>query len=219
MRNFIRSYLLCLMPLIGMPAGADEPSDQQRYLPHDTVLGFKLLDTPLSTIMDELRVPFAGVEDAHHEISGVCVTNSERSQSIHFLTGVIHDYDNLYGYQISSDVSNDCLQSDHLPEQIMDGAGFTIGMRRTDVFQQLGEATGPCTSSCEWKLNFSIAWPEPVISQHTFERNGKQVTAERINRGSYHLVLIRGEFENEQLVDFRLVNYAEGDSSVSFVEH
>ncbi len=219
MRRFLNTYVLCVVPLITLAVSADEQADRQRYLPHDTVLGFKLLDTPLSTIMDQLKVPFAGVEDARHEVSGVCVTNADRSQSIHFLTGVIHDYDNLYGYQISSGAGNDCLQSDQLPAQIMDGAGFTLGMRRAEVFKQLGDATGPCTSSCEWKLDFSIAWPEPVISQHTFERNGKQVTAERINRGSYHLILIRGEFENEQLVEFRLVNYAEGDSSVSFVGH
>ena len=208
----IIKYILMLFVLFFSITSAANESDVSKFNSVRSIYGFKITDAKISEVFENFGLVAPNFHAEKHELAEACIRNPESSFGLVLITGVIHDYETLYGYRLTKTPKNDCYISTTIKPE---GSGeIVLGSRGSKGVDVLGTPKEISIERIAWKLEAHIPWDEPVVMSRRAGPNDRKYTQVKTVSGEYHMVLINAKFDGDSLSDFEIIDYAESDFSI-----
>ena len=211
----IRVFIIFSLLTASAVSFSGENEGIERYNSINTIYGFKLSKSKLFEIYEYFGLTVPTLHGEKHDLAEVCIKNVGGTLGVTFITGVIHDYETLYGYRLTNNPKEDCYVAQ---KQTLESSGvIVLGVNGEKVITELGSPNDISSEEVNWKLDIKIPWDEPIINSWEAGPEENKYTQVRTVSGEYHLVSIRARFTGDSLSEFEVMDYAEADFKIENV--
>lgn len=210
----IKTFLIYLFLLASAFTVASE-SDREYYYTVNKIYGFTLLDSKIHEVFEYFGLKHPTLHEEKHELAEACIRNNDASLGLVLITGVIHDYETLYGYRLTSKPKEDCLVSEKITSE--NSGVIPLGSNGSKIVKTLGGPNSISSEEANWKLKLTIPWGEPIVRSWKAGPEGKKYTQVQTISGEHHTVLIGAKFTGDYLTEFEVIDYAESDFKIENV--
>ena len=204
--------------LIFIPA-LSEANDIQRKIfeSNNTIMNFTLASSAIKDVLNYLNKPDITINKNGHEHAEICFKNKQDTIRLTFITGVLHDYKTLYGFELSESEYNDnknCEYSDKITSNISTKGGISLLASKSEMIKILGDNLKEENKSLTWKFDFHNTYKTPIHKSWRAGPTDNKYTQHQTIKGEYHTGYITAKFDSSRLVSFRIIDYAEADFEI-----
>ena len=149
-----------------------------------------------------------------HELARICYVNQDSSVFAVLVTGFLHDYSTLYGFELSNEVDaamkKSCIASARLGDIASVSDGISLFSRKSKVLERLGKPTKEINNSLLWKYEYYQKYDKPRVNQ--LGPKGAKRTVKGIGVGAWHHASIEANFRDGKITRIRVFDMIEGDT-------
>lgn len=207
-----------IFTLIFIPTSS-EANDIQRKIfeSNNTIMNFTLASSTINDVLSYLNMPNVTFNKDGHEHAEICFKNKLDTIRLTLITGVLHDYKTLYGFELSESQFNDnkiCEYSDKINLNIKTNGGISLSSSKSEILKILGKNLKEENKKLIWKFDFIDTYKTPKHNSWRAGPTGSQYTQHQTIKGEYHTGYITGKFDSNKLVSLKIIDYTEADFEI-----
>lgn len=146
-------------------------------------------------------------------LPGYCIQSKNGAVKLTYLTGYLHDFDIIYGFELSQSTKNmkSCDVSKHLHAKVKTLEGISLGYSKEKVIAVLGEPTKKDGDVWEWLYEYHEVYPKPYKKNPQLDAKTGVFKADEwfAYKDEYHYGTIKMKFADKKLIWFFVLNGGE----------
>ena len=182
---------------------------------HSSMNGLEVGVTKLDEVARKIGISEIPVVRKKHHLSRACYKNAKSNVGMEISTGVLNDYNTLYGVKVKSgDLDSDCRTSELLDAEVVTPGGLKLGLSKSEVYDLLGQEFIVKEGFYKWGFDYREVFSKPKISIHESGPKRARYKSKYIQKGLYHYAKISIKFENNRVQELEVFDAIESDFKI-----